>query len=130
MESRVNQAVERHKRGYNCAQAVVCTYCDLFDLDENTAYRLSEGFGFGMGTQSVCGVLSGMIMLISLKNSGSIQTPGTTKAATYGITKQAASDFASQAGSALCREIKSPPAKLSCPDCVKAAAIWVEENLI
>ena len=34
MESRVQQAAQRHSRGYNCAQAVACTYCDLFGVDE------------------------------------------------------------------------------------------------
>lgn len=29
MESRVEKAAERKMCGYNCAQAVACTYCDL-----------------------------------------------------------------------------------------------------
>ena len=29
MESRVDKATERHQKGYNCAQAVACTYCDM-----------------------------------------------------------------------------------------------------
>ena len=38
MESRVQKAIDLHHKGYNCAQAVVCAYCDLFGLDEETGY--------------------------------------------------------------------------------------------
>ena len=38
MESRVNKAAERHKKGYNCAQAVACAYCDLPGIDEETMF--------------------------------------------------------------------------------------------
>ena len=49
MENRVEKTIERHKKGYNCAQAVVCTYCDLLNAEEQDAFRMSEGFGAGMG---------------------------------------------------------------------------------
>ncbi len=29
MESRIKEAEKRKMCGYNCAQAVACTYCDL-----------------------------------------------------------------------------------------------------
>ena len=28
METRVDKVAEKHKNGYNCAQAVACAYCD------------------------------------------------------------------------------------------------------
>ena len=49
MENRVERAVTNHNRGYNCAQSVVCAYCELFGMDESAAFRLAEGFGGGMG---------------------------------------------------------------------------------
>ena len=49
MKSRVEDAAERHQKGYNCSQAVVCTYCDLLGLEEEAAFRMSEGFGAGLG---------------------------------------------------------------------------------
>ena len=48
-QSRVEHAIALHQKGYNCAQAVHCTYADLFGIDEQTAYKMSEGFGLGMG---------------------------------------------------------------------------------
>lgn len=32
--SKVWEAAQRHKDGYNCCQAVVCTYCDRLGMDE------------------------------------------------------------------------------------------------
>ena len=56
-QSRVEHAIALHQKGYNCAQAVICTYADLFGIDEQTADKMSEGFGLGMGMMEVCGVL-------------------------------------------------------------------------
>ena len=49
MTERAKLAQDFHDQGYNCAQAVACAYCDLVGLDKETAYKMSEGFGFGMG---------------------------------------------------------------------------------
>ena len=69
MESRVEQAVALHQKGYNCAQAIICTYCDLFGVDEQTAYKMSEGFGLGMGMMETCGALTGGLMMAGLKTA-------------------------------------------------------------
>ena len=34
MESRIKKTIELHDKGYNCAQAVACAYCDLVGVDE------------------------------------------------------------------------------------------------
>ena len=48
MTSRIKKAVElRNDKGYNCAQAVLCAYADMFGLDESAAYKIAEGFGHG-----------------------------------------------------------------------------------
>ena len=58
---------------------MVCAYCDLVGLDKETAYKMSEGFGFGMGCMEMCGALSGAFMLAGMKNSAGADKPGTTK---------------------------------------------------
>lgn len=45
IEERVKLAEEKHHSGYNCAQAVLCSYSDKLGIDEETLFRLSEGFG-------------------------------------------------------------------------------------
>lgn len=49
METRVEKTIERHNKGYNCAQAVACTYCDLVGMDEETMFKATEALGLGMG---------------------------------------------------------------------------------
>ena len=44
MQSKVNEAAKRKNCGYNCAQAVACTYCDMAGIDEETAKNKVEEF--------------------------------------------------------------------------------------
>ena len=62
-KSRVEIAKQKHLNGYNCCQAVVCTYCDLLGMDEKTAFRASEGFGLGIAGMQETGCFLGKFML-------------------------------------------------------------------
>ena len=106
MKSRVEETIARHDKGYNCAQAVVCTYCDLLGIDEETAFKMSEGFGFGMGMTEVCGAVSGMTFIAGLKNSdGNLSAPK-TKRDTYTLSREMAQKFKEKNGSYICAELK------------------------
>ncbi len=129
-ESRVAQATAKHRSGYNCAQAVVCTYCDLFGVDEETAYKMAEAFGLGMGIQDTCGALTGALMVAGLTNSAGTDMPGQTKGATYRIAREMTAAFNEQIGAVMCRDIKTPPVNSSCAECVEYAARLVEERLL
>ena len=134
MESRIEKTIERHSKGYNCAQAVVCTYCDLLGMDEEAAFRLSEGFGAGMGgMEESCGALSGAVMLSGLKGSdGNLEAPK-TKGSTYKLSKEMVKRFQEECGSTICKEIKGVDTgkpKHACPDCIKGAAAIVEDMLL
>ena len=71
IQSRVQQAVDRRaKHGYNCAQAVACTYCDLLGMDEPTALRALEAFAGGIAASgSTCGAVCGLMVLTGLKTA-------------------------------------------------------------
>ena len=47
MESKKETAVEKFKKGYNCCQAVACTYCEELGIPEKDMFRLAEGVGSG-----------------------------------------------------------------------------------
>ena len=47
---RKEQAIHLHKHGFNCAQSVVCSFCNVMGADPVEAFRMSEALGFGMGT--------------------------------------------------------------------------------
>ena len=69
MSTKAEYAISLHDQGYNCAQAVACTFCKEFGVDEQEMFRIAEGFGLGMGMMEMCGALSGMMMVIGLANS-------------------------------------------------------------
>lgn len=133
MESRVEQAAMRHRKGYNCAQAVACTYCDLVGIDEETMFKVTEGFGLGMGNMAgTCGAISGAIALAGMINScGDLEQP-VTKASTYKLERPIMEEFAAMNKSVICRDIKGVDTGVvlrSCPDCVRDAAALAEKHL-
>ena len=68
MESRKHLAAEKKRcNSHNCAQAVVCTYCDLVGLPEQTALDIAGAYGTGMGNmEGTCGALVGAGMILGL----------------------------------------------------------------
>lgn len=133
MEERQERAIALHNKGYNCAQAVACTYCDLFGLDEETAYKMAEGFGLGMGMMEVCGALTGGFLLAGCRLSAGTAAPGRTKAQTYRKTRAMGEEFAAKHGTILCRELKgveTGKVLLPCPDCIREGCALVEKMLL
>ena len=70
MKATKETAVEKFKKGYNCCQAVACAYCEERGVKEEDMFRITEGFGSGMGgLKDTCGAVTGMFLIISLYNS-------------------------------------------------------------
>ena len=42
------KAMQLFKEGYNCSQAVVLAFEDLYDMDRETAAKFSSAFGGGL----------------------------------------------------------------------------------
>lgn len=134
MDTRVELAVEKYKNGYNCAQAITCTYCDLFDMDEREMFCMTEALGHGMGNmEGTCGAVSGACVLAGLKGStGNLEKPE-SKAKSYALSKAIMSGFKEKNQSVTCGVLKGVGTKVvlcSCPDCVRDAAILVEKILL
>ena len=133
MQTRVEETMTRHDIGYNCAQAVACTYCDLVGIDEKLMFRLTEGLGGGMGgKECTCGALSGACVLAGMKAStGNLEKPD-SKAASYELSKEIVRQFKERIGSVVCKEIKGVETGTPlrpCNDCIKDAAAIVEKVL-
>ena len=96
--------------GYNCAQAVAVTFCDLMNLDEKTTARMVSAFGGGMGRlREVCGAVSGMFFVLSYLY-GYDDPNDVTKKELYCAVQELADKFRQANGSIVCREIlKNPP---------------------
>ena len=121
MNERAKKALEYHKKGYNCSQAVACSFCEEFGVDEETMFRIAEGFGFGMGMMDICGAVTGMFMVMGLDNSvGNPDNGKLTKADTYKKVTY------------YCRELKSVvdgKQRVSCDQCILDAVALTESYL-
>jgi len=106
MKSKDDRAVEMMAAGANCAQAVLCAFCDELGLEKGKAFKLATGFGAGMGRkQEVCGAVTGGIMALGLRHGMAEEGDKEAKEATYRLTRELMARFTSEFGSFLCREL-------------------------
>lgn len=132
MGKRAEDAVMKHKSGYNCAQAVACAFADVIGMDEQEVFKLSEIFGFGMGSNEVCGAVSGMLMAAScLSSDGNLDAPATKKQ-TYQLARELQDEFKNMNSSIICRDLlgmNGQPKLRSCSGCVEDAAAILEARI-
>ena len=142
MSERGDKAKEYFKSGYNCAQAVIAAFADKTGLDEETAKKISAGFGGGIGRlREVCGTFSGAVMALGLIRSDKVD-----KATLYAEIQDLSEKFRQDNGSIICRDLlgmrkneKSAPVPSErteqyynarpCADLVKYAVELLEERL-
>mgnify|MGYP001064061252 CR=1 FL=1 len=128
----VQRAQALRDRGYNCAQAVACTFSAEVGMDEQTLFRMLEGFGGGMGNhRATCGAVSGAAAIVGLLTSkGSVEAG--TKTTTYERIGSLVDAFYEKNKSLVCREILGEDDGIvlqSCDGCVKDAVMLVHELL-
>lgn len=107
IEERVEKARRLFKEGgYNCCQAVVLAYNDIFGLSDDTAAALASGFGGGMGRlREVCGSVSGMVFLSGLIRPAIDPDDKTARTANYSLVQEVAGEFKKINGSIVCKEL-------------------------
>jgi len=106
IEERKEKAVGYFKEGYNCAQAVLLAFADVYDLDTETAGRISASFGGGMGRmREVCGAVSGMFMVMGLQYPATDPTDKESRTANYASVQRTANAFSNRFGTIICRDL-------------------------
>lgn len=124
-------AVELHKKGYNCCQAVACAFSEELGAPEEVLFRLAEGFGLGMGNRrNTCGAVCGMVICLGLLNSaGDLEAPNSTKRTTMRLASQLTDRFLEEHGSVICGVLKGETGcpVIPCDKCIADAATYVEE---
>lgn len=107
IDERVEKARSLFKEGgYNCCQAVVMAYSDLFGISDDTAAAMSSGFGGGMGRmREVCGSVSGMVMLAGFMSPAADPSVKEWRTANYALVQEMAEEFKSINGSIICKEL-------------------------
>ncbi len=105
----LSKTKDLREKEYNCAQSVFCTFSDILGLDESTMFKISEGFGSGMGDkQECCGAVTGGIMVLStLKSSGTFEN--ITKAETYELSNKLRNKFIDKYDLTTCGPLKEIP---------------------
>ena len=104
------KAAELFVNGYNCAQSVAVSFCDVTGLEEKFAAKMVSSFGGGMGRlREVCGAVSGMFFVLGYLYG--YDTPGDdgSKKALYTEVQALATQFRDRCGSIVCREILKNP---------------------
>ena len=128
--NRREKAIENHRNGDNCAQAVLCAFADKTKFSEDDLFRLSEAFGGGMGgTQGVCGAVSAMVFLAGLEKSKGIdELPITNKLSSYQTGGALMKKFEEENSTIMCSKLKGEGIR-SCDGCIEDAVKIIEETL-
>ena len=106
MGKRADKARDMFLQGYNCCQAVVGAFADLYGFDPETAMKMAEGFGGGLGRMRLtCGAVNGMAMVAGMKMSHG--KPGDLKLRgdIYAVVRQMVEEFKAQNGTIICAEL-------------------------
>jgi len=102
----INDAVEKFRSGFNCAQAIFSTYSKHFGLDPKLALLLTTAFGGGIARSGdLCGAVTGALMVIGLKHGKSISDDEDAKELTYALALDLIDSFKVKYGTIKCREL-------------------------
>lgn len=103
----IERAGELFLEGYNCAQSVFTAFCHRFDMDEETAKKVSAGLGGGVGRmREVCGAVSGAAMVIGSLVAAVDGNDSESKAKNYELVREFAERFKERhGGTVICREM-------------------------
>ena len=126
MESRKHLAAEKKRcNSHNCAQSVVCTYCDLVGLPEQTALDIAGAYGTGMGNmEGTCGAIVGAGMILGLATKD--------RNLSRSRMRQIMEMFQKRNGATQCKLLKGVGTHVvlrECLGCVADAAEFLEEQL-
>ncbi|UCB42278.1 MAG: C_GCAxxG_C_C family protein [Dehalococcoidales bacterium] len=143
--SKIEEAVACFKEGFICSQAVLSAYSEQFGLDRDTALKIADGFGGGMGRMGeTCGAVTGALMVIGLKHGRTVVENTQTHEMTYDLVNEFVRGFKSRNKYITCQELLkcdlSTPEGLqsarqqnlfntACPGYVRDAAEIIEDIL-
>jgi C_GCAxxG_C_C family probable redox protein len=106
MNSKVEIAKSKFVEGFNCAQAVLYSFCDDLGFNKDMALKLACGFGAGMGRkEEVCGAVTGGIIAIGIKYGRNKADDKIAGEKTYEKTRELMNNFRKLNGTFICRKL-------------------------
>ena len=107
-ENYVEKTKDNFRKGYNCCQCVVLSYCERYGIDEETALKLSCSFGGGFGrVKEVCGAVCAMAMIVGLETGNTDPGNVDAKQENYEMVRYLMNEFKKENGSIYCSELTS-----------------------
>lgn len=103
----IGKAQELHSQGFNCAQVVAASCCDLNGSDKEAALASMGGFGGGMRCGEVCGAVSGGVYSLGHYCPYTDGSDIAAKRKIAELTKSFTAAFKNEFGTLLCRELTS-----------------------
>ncbi|MDD6895847.1 MAG: C-GCAxxG-C-C family protein [Prevotellaceae bacterium] len=105
-EQRIRKAEQLFVQGYNCSQAVVAAFADIYGFTPEQALRLSAGMGGGMGRlRMTCGAVSAMAILAGMDCGSTDATDREGKSRNYKVVQQLCEKFKAEHGSLVCAQL-------------------------
>ena len=103
----VDRAGELFLEGFNCSQSVFTAFCHRFNMDEETAKRVSAGLGGGVGRmREVCGAVTGAAMVLGSVAAAVNGDDKENKAKNYELVREFSQRFKERhGGTVICREM-------------------------
>lgn len=99
-------AHENFKKGYNCAQAVACAFCEEMGLEESAVAKMVSSFGGGLGKQrEICGAVSGAAFVLGVLRGYSDPEATTEKTEHYARIQDFSARFKAEHETIICREL-------------------------
>lgn len=112
IEERAGMARQNFLDGYNCCQAVMLAFSDIFGIDGTTAATIASGFGGGMARmREVCGTVTAMGMAAGFMSPAIRPKDMKERTANYALVQELADEFRKENGSIICRELLGITAK-------------------
>ena len=104
--TKTEEALNYFKDGFSCSQAVLCSFAKDFGLEEAHALKLSGSFGGGVARMnSMCGAVSGALMVIGLKYGKTDAANDEQKELNYKNAQQFATEFKLKNKSVMCTDL-------------------------
>jgi len=99
-------ARENFVKGYNCAQAVACAFCEEMGLEEAAVAKMVSSFGGGLGKQrEICGAVSGAAFVLGVLRGYSDPAATTEKTEHYARIQDFSTRFKAEHETIICREL-------------------------
>ena len=105
MSEKTERAQAYFNASFNCAQAIFAAFAEDYDIETETALRISGGFGGGMRCGELCGAVTGGAMVVGAAKGHYIENDTGAKQNCAAATKAFTEEFRAKHGCIICREL-------------------------